>query len=296
MQSGNTSSRLVAPHWAAAFIGTPVDDRGTAAVEFAGTHSDLVLTTTYDPHTLELSLDNGVLNAGALGEYLRSLGEAPLLVEATTLGFVEIFLICNACREAGGRTLYFLYTEPARYRVPQKAHVLHKRDFGLSDEVQDFSGVPGSTILLRGDNPARGVFLVGYEGQRLDQALEQTALRPSECAVVFGVPAFQPGWEMDSFANNIRVLRDWGLDELLYAGAQNPSAAYEVLDQVRRSCRQDQRMIVAPIGTKPHGIGAAVFACDYEDVGLLYDHPLRSQGRSSAIAQWHLFSAELAGQ
>ena len=29
-------------------------------------------------------------------------------------------------------------------------------------------------------------------------------LKPDNCIVVFGVPAFQAGWEMNAFANNIR--------------------------------------------------------------------------------------------
>jgi hypothetical protein len=296
MQSGVSADDLEGRRWRAALIGKRVDDRGDAAVAFATQHSDRVVTLSYDPHTLELILDGNHIARTTLEAFLTNLGSEPLLLETTTLGFVEIFLVCAAARDVGGRRLSFLYTEPVRYRAPQRAHVLHKRDFGLSDEVSDFSGVPGSTILLLGDQPARGAFLVGYEGQRLDQALEQTTLRAAECVVIFGVPAFQPGWEMDSFANNVRVLRDRGMTELLYAGAQNPSAAYAALETIRRSCGPDQRMLIAPIGTKPHGIGAAVFACDYDDVGLLYDHPVRSRGRSTAVAQWHLYDADMAGR
>jgi hypothetical protein len=58
-------------------------------------------------------------------------------------------------------------------------------------------------LVLRDDIPTKTVFLLGYEGQRLAQALEQTDIRPSNCSVVFGVPAFQPGWEMDAYANNV---------------------------------------------------------------------------------------------
>jgi hypothetical protein len=49
-------------------------------------------------------------------------------------------------------------------------------------------------------------------------------------------------------------------------------------------------MYIAPIGTKPHGIGAALFAATHEDVGILYDHPRRREGRSSKVGKWHLFN------
>lgn len=161
----------------------------------------------------------------------------------------------------------------------------------MSDIVEQFSGIPGNAILLRDDVPAKAVFLLGYEGQRLEQALEQTDLRPSNCSVVFGVPAFRPGWEMDAYANNVRVIRERQLSRnILFAAAQNPAAAYAAIDRVYASCAPHERLVIVPIGTKPHGVGTALFACDHPDVGVLYDHPKRKQKRSEEVGTWHLYT------
>jgi hypothetical protein len=53
------------------------------------------------------------------------------------------------------------------------------------------------------------VFFLGYEEHRFGVALEDfhRTLRPEDCSIVFGVPAFQPGWEMNSLTNNLRIIR-----------------------------------------------------------------------------------------
>lgn len=171
--------------------------------------------------------------------------------------------------------------------------MLHRRLFELSDDVEIFSGVPGSVIVLRDENPNKAVFLVGYEGQRLDQALEQLNIRPSRTSVILGVPAFQPGWEMDSFANNLSVIKERDIKgDILFAGAENISAAFNSIEEIYKSCDRikGERLLIIPIGTKPHGIAAALFACKHKDVGLVYDYPQLKEKRSSKVSKWHLFN------
>jgi len=111
---------------------------------------------------------------------------------------------------------------------------------------------------------------------------------------VFGVPAYKPGWEVHAFANNVRVLEAKRLSGgVHFCGAENPAGAYEILREIKTSLENDARMVVAPIGTKPNGIGAALFAALHSDVGLLYDHPKKSPGRSEQISRWHLYHVRL---
>jgi hypothetical protein len=130
---------------------------------------------------------------------------------------------------------------------------------------------------------------VGFEGQRLHRFLEQTGLSPRSCEFVFGVPAFHPGWEMDAFANNFRVLKGEEMSgRTSFCGAQSPASAYNRLQQIYNSCN-GERLAVTPIGTKPHGIGAALFLCQHSDVGVVYDNPKRKKLRTDNVGTWHLF-------
>src|ERR1035438_3771052 len=50
--------------------------------------------------------------------------------------------------------------------------------------------------------------------------------------------------------------------------------------------------VVGPLGTKPNGVGAALFAVTPPDVGLLYDHPWKTPKRTAEVARWHLYEVE----
>jgi hypothetical protein len=171
---------------------------------------------------------------------------------------------------------------------------LHRRDFELTDEFVGFKSIPEFVINLADPRPSRGVLFLGYEERRLDRILEDhQMINGDNCSVVFGVPAFWPGWEMNSFTKNLRVIRDKGIHpEIAFCGAENPLAAYEALRAVSSSLKADERMFIAPLGTKPHGIGAALFCAEETTAGILYDHPKRRVGRTESATRWHLYEAE----
>jgi hypothetical protein len=288
MQSSEDPTTLRFNKWDTVIIGEALDDRGKAASDFAMSNANGVIRAYYHPLSLDIIINDQYFSADNLESVLGELSSQRILLETTTLGFVETYLFLKAIKSLEGVYVSLLYTEPLSYRIPRKEHILLKRDFDLSSEVGVFTGIPGAAILLRKGN-ARAVFLVGYEGQRLEQAFEQSQIKPSECSIVMGLPAFQPGWEMDTFANNIRIIKERQISDLYYTGAQNPLGAYNILNRIQESCRPGQRLLISPIGTKPHGIGTALFACDNDDVALLYDHPIRSKGRSKEISTWHLY-------
>ena len=61
--------------------------------------------------------------------------------------------------------------------------------------------------------------------------------------------------------------------------------AYLTLDQIAKD-NTNPYMIVAPIGTKPHAIGAILYAIKHRDeVELLYDNPKRSVHRTDGIGK-----------
>ena len=276
-----------------AIVGTVFDDRGAAAHEFLRSSAFQLVEATYDPQSFEVIVDGTRRVADEANEMFDSYLSEPLVLEATTLGIPEIIFVCHAARERSVQQLRMLYVEPRRYANPRRDHVLHKRDFELSDEFPGFMPIPGHVFNLSDPRPTRGIFFLGFEDRRLDRALEDhQMIDPQQCGLVFGVPAFKPGWEMNSFARNIRVIRDKALrSELFYCGAENPAAAYAVLKKVRDSLSAQERMFIAPLGTKPNGIGAALFCAEHDNIGLLYDHPRRRTKRSEDVSRWHVFEA-----
>jgi hypothetical protein len=293
MQEGNSASELLYTSWELSLVGAAVDDRGRAALEFARDSSGDARTLSYLPDAFAVEDAGQLRNAEDLLETLSAEAQKSVLLEATTLGFVEIFLVAKTLKAVGCSNLSLLYVEPSEYASPRRTQLLHKRDFELSDEVPGYKGIPGATLVTTDRTNQRAVFFLGYEERRLDVALQTQIVRPSDVSVVFGVPAFTPGWEMNAFANNIRVIRDNNISGGVYfCGAESPLAAYEILEEIHESLLPGERLIVGPIGTKPNGIGAALFAAGHEDVGLFYDHPKKSAKRSTGVARWHLYQID----
>ena len=290
MQAGVTEGDLNHNRWTHAVHGEPVDDRGAAAVKFARENSDHLHQLHYDPTFLQITYDGKSFTAEEPELAFAGFNNARILIETTTLSLVEILICLRTISQLKNHEASLVYIEPESYFRPQQSRIIHRRDFDLSDEVRDFSAVPGNVVLIRPNRPAKAVVFVGFEGQRLNRFLQQTELSPSSCSIVFGVPAFHPGWEMHAFENNFRALKGQEMSGRIYfCGAQNPLSAYHAAERFYQSCSPNERLLLVPIGTKPHGIGAALFACEHSDIGLVYDHPTRKRDRTKRVGSWHLF-------
>lgn len=296
LQEGASSAELSFAKWDLGIVGKPLDDRGRAAVRFVRKHTRESMVIEYDPDSYKVTVNGAQVIADDLDSSFDESKGKLILLEASTLGFVEILLCCRALfnRE---RALSLVYVEPENYTLTttmRRSPLLHKRDFELSDEVPGFKAIPGAALYLSDKVPQRTVFFLGYEERRLDRALEDhQTIRPASCSVVFGVPAFRPGWEMNAFANNMRVIKERNIRGGIYfCGAENPSAAFELLRRIHRELGSGERLFVAPLGTKPMGIGVALFAAKRSDIGILYDHPKRREKRSDRVGRWHLYTVE----
>jgi hypothetical protein len=294
MQEATGPDQLTLGSWDIAIHGSAVDERGKASIECVSKHSSARLALEYNPEDFTVTFGSDHFTVDAFASHLeRFLGKS-ILLEATTLGVAELLLLIKALVHMPPKALSIVYAEPEDYSRSRRPND-SRREFELSDEVQGYRAIPGSMQMLSDRRPQRCVFFLGYEERRLDRALEDyPMLLPSLCAVVFGVPAYKPGWEMNAFANNLRVMRLKGIGGgVHYCGAQNPRAAYEVLEQVYKASPKGERVFVAPIGTKPTGIGAALFAATHPEVGILYDHPTKKTGRSKKLGNWHRYDIDL---
>lgn len=302
MQEGASSGDLTLGRWNLGVVGQAIDDRGKAAIDLITNITDETLVLNYEADQFSIAVNEKILNAEALDEELQRFKGKSIILESTTLGFVELFLTCRAVKDLSFPQITFLYVEPKNYSKgdevrtinTRRSLILRKRDFELSDEVPGYKAIPGATLMLTDRSPQRSVFFLGYEARRLHRALEvYPMLRPETCSVVFGVPAFRPGWEMDAFANNVRIIKERNITGGVYfCGAENPASALQVLESIYGELGEREKLFIAPIGTKPTGIGTALFAAAHSNIGILYDHPKRKRERSREVSGWHLYDAQ----
>ena len=294
LQEGREETEINWKCWDLVLHGKAIDDRGFAVLRSVQCRTSELTEVVYDPLQLDVAIGGERVPADDLSGILSATSGKSVLLEATTLGFAEIVLACKALRQNKHESFDILYLEPSGYQRQLRHPLLKRRDFELSSEVSGYRAIPGSAVLLGDRKRVRSVFFLGYEEARLRRAFEELQmLSPASTMVAFGVPAFRAGWEMDAMANNISVIREQNVrGGVHFCGAENPLAVFELLGEVHRGLEQGERLVLAPIGTKPHGIGVALFAATHPDIGILYDHPLRAPGRTTDLGHWHLFSIE----
>lgn len=284
--------------WDYAFVGANLDERSEAAINLIRAAANNVYKAEFSveqPHRLQVSTD-----LLAPKDLARLVGRSKSLVlETTTLGTVEVLQLLRAAREANLNRVDCLYVEPKDYEKDTFLESSWSRDFSLSDSHR-VAGVPPFLPMQAqlADRNVRLVVMLGYESSRLAGVFEQDpGMAVWRKFAVVGVPGYSPGWEQNALANNVDALDIHQFHPVRYCSASSVSGAYDVLTQIHDEGHDENpHTTVAPLGTKPHGIAAAMFLVDhssYQQASLLYDHPIRIQGRSSKVRRWHLYRIDL---
>jgi len=291
-QEVKNTSDLISNKWDVGILSEPLDDRGKNSVEYIRTNATSILKLKYLPTEFKMLVGNISYNSEE-DSYLQNYKNKSVILDATTLGFAELLIIIKAFNNLGLKKIDILYLEPQNYNNPRRGNLLSKMDFDLTGEVFGYRAIPGTTLMLSDRVKQRGVFLLGYEESRFDRVLEDFEIVTSNCFVVFGVPAFKTGWELPSLINNIRVIRDKNVrGDVQYCSAANPDSSVKLLNEIYESLSDEERMFIVPLSSTPISIGVALFLTLHNDVGILYDHPERSLGRSADISKSHLYEID----
>lgn len=292
-QEGDFSKDLRFTEWDIGFVGSALDDRGEGAIDFLRDNCEKLIEVNYDPVEMELAIGEKSYIVDDLDTYFETIGNKRVVIESTTLNFSEILLLLSGIKSVVGHATV-LYIEPKSYERKRTVTFVEKRQFELSGETPVYKPIPGFAGLLNEDIVQKVVFMTGYESERIDRAFEENSIVPQNSSLLFGVPAFKAGWEMNAFANNVRAIKDLSIEgEIYFAGANNTCAVYDVIDTVYNSLDETEELYLAPVGTKPAGIATAIFAIGHPDVSILYDHPVKKEKRTSEIAKWHLLDITL---
>ncbi|HZG18626.1 MAG TPA: hypothetical protein VE092_01320 [Herbaspirillum sp.] len=284
-------SELAIPINSLVFHGNPIDDRGRLAIQLNNAESHHRILVSYDVETMAVKIGEKSVSADSCEILIQEhLDDRPIVLEATTLGFAELFCIVRALIALGIKVFTTIYVEPANYTKPVGGN-----SFALSELIADYRPIPHSIVDLASDEVSAGVFFLGYEPERMARALEEFQMISSkEIKVVFGVPAFRAGWELNAIVPHLSILSEQGSIDVAYCSANEPGSAFDCLEKTRLSLSAGDKMFIAPIGTKPCGIATAVFCSLYpSETGIIYDHPKRKSKRSSGVNLWHKYSVNI---
>ena len=178
-----------------------------------------------------------------------------------------------------------VYVEPRSYTfssTPTEAEI-----FDLSEAIHGILPLPGFGVLNEPENEETVVFVpfLGFEGHRLAYVLEQVQPPRRNIVPIIGVPGFMPEFPFHAYLGNRNILAHSSLHTQIRLGVANSAFdAFYLLQEIAIDYPQ-HLMKVAPIGTKPHALGAVLFTLwTCRPVEIVYDHPIRKPNRTIGSA------------
>ena len=203
-----------------------------------------------------------------------SLSNKSILIDFTGMEQPAIFYLLLCLREQRQVARVFgLYTEPIRYKTLPGPPF--EEAFDLTDEFIPFKALPG---YVRPYDTSKGQALLvfmGFEGRRFLKVFEEVNPKQRRTHAVFGIPAYQPGWQYLTLGSNQQAL-EISRAVLYRAEANNPFDAYRIASRVAQTYPNLQ-LVLAPIGTKPHAVGAGKFAARNEESIIAYNFPIKQR-------------------
>jgi hypothetical protein len=272
--------------------GELLDERSQVAFELLKEKATATIKVKYIEDLFHLLIDGTAYKITDFFKYFIELSYRNIIIEATTLTFVEILYILQAAKENSNiENIQILYIEPQEYKFKNNSFYTYD-DFELSEQLKAFPPVPKFTINVEEKKVPLVAFL-GFEQARIGQIFSTDEAAYDAFYPIVPLPGFLPGWENRTINNHLKFFTSkYTFQSLKYVSANNPYDAYVILDKFAIS---NKKFRVAPIGTKPNAIGCAVFLInqyDNEDIncGVLFDFPVKSKKRSSGIGKIHIYN------
>ena len=180
-----------------------------------------------------------------------------------------------------------VYTEPKEYAyslTPTEGEI-----FDLSERIRGLKPIPGFASLQAPIDDFLFVPCLGFEGARLAYLLEQLQPNGSNVIPIIGLPGFRPEYPFIAYwANKPALLSTKAWRHVHFARANCPFSLYYALSKISKA-HPKKPLRVAPIGTKPHALGAFLFLLTANDpdhnVEIVYDHPIRKAKRTAGAAR-----------
>lgn len=179
------------------------------------------------------------------------------------------------------RIIEVVYVEPSDYKY--SATPVDGSIFDLSERIEGIAPIPLFTTLIDPDEDKICLIpLLGFEGARFSFLMENVEAPGGNVIPVVGVPGFRAEYPFHTYhGNSFRLSQSRAWRSVHYARANCPFSLFYTLQDIF-SGFPDHHFKIAPIGTKPHALGAVLVSLGQcRPVELVYDHPKRKGGRTS---------------
>jgi hypothetical protein len=191
-----------------------------------------------------------------------------------------------------GRLVKAVYVEPEDYSrfvsPPTEGQI-----YDLSERISGLAPLPGFASIAAAEPDSIFIPLLGFEGTRLKYMVEQIQPIADNIFPIVGIPGFRTEYPFESvWGNKVVLAESHAWHNMEYAPAHCPFSIFELLKQFSSFAAS---VTVAPIGTKPHALGAMLFKLANSAITeIAYDHPIRSKKRSVGAGRTFLYHISLS--
>lgn len=218
-----------------------------------------------------------------------ALSTAPTIyLDITGMTYSAWAPLLAAALRSGAQT-QVLYREPLDYR--RSENPTRGMIYDLSESIAGIAPLPGlASLRLRAPVDSVFVPLLGFEGARLAHVLEDSEPISERIVPIVGAPGFRPEYTTQALLGGRLTLEQDGLyARVQFAKANCPFDLFHELVKIRDHF-DGAFLRIAPVGTKPHGLGAVLFAIARPgQAEIVYDHPIRKKRRTSGQSRVCLY-------
>ncbi|MDL5036296.1 hypothetical protein QRD40_08015 [Comamonas sp. Y6] len=220
-------------------------------------------------------------SAASLSRLLAPLGTGRVLyVDITGLSHPTWAALIRAAI-AARMEVRAVYVEPYRYK--RSAAPLEGQIYDLSARIAGIAPMPGFATI---STTEESVFvpLLGFEGARFRHVIEQVQPSNERMVPVVGIPGFKPWYVFEAYMGNRAALEETSAwHHIEFVPANCPFSCFYLLQELAQY-HPNSTLKVAMIGTKPHALGAVMFALTSPNrIELIYDNPIRKEGRTDGL-------------
>lgn len=207
-----------------------------------------------------------------------------ILLDMSSLDNVLImFLTKQLLSKVTPNSLFASYIRPERY-ISESGNI----GYELCQQIGAVDTVPSFTK-REAENQTLCAFL-GFEGVRLKGILE--AVHSFEKLIpIVAFPSGTPQWYNVTMWNSMDILQSEGKN--LSVHKCYSESIFEAVNLLNSIIAQDETVVLAPLGTRPHSMACAIFACHHQATRILYDFVVESDHRAIGVADitiYHLSS------
>ncbi len=204
------------------------------------------------------------------------ISEKNILLDISSLDNVLImFLTKQLLINTPPKTLFSSYIRPEKY-ISESGNI----GYELCQQIGAIEAVPGFAR-READKQSLCAFL-GFEGVRLKGILE-TVQCFDKLVPIVAFPSGSPQWYNVTMWNIMDVLQSEGKNTSVYKCYSE--SIFDAVELLNKSFDQDEAVILAPLGTRPHSMACAIFACQHKNTRILYDFVIENKKRAIGISE-----------